>query len=160
MKHALIVGRTDSVRMEKLIEKAGFESHITPILVNYTNNNELQEKVRHTIKQNGSIDIVVAWIHSNAEEALPIIVEEVSKQRNEWDLFHVLGSSSNLETIKRKTRVPKNCVYHQMQLGFVIKGVHSRWLTHQEISNGVMEAIEARKQVFTVGVVEPWEKRP
>ncbi|RDW16673.1 short-chain dehydrogenase [Oceanobacillus chungangensis] len=182
MKHALIIGGTgmlstvslwlldngyyvsiiarNSGRMERLIEKTNFKGHVTPIFVDYTNSKDLQEKVRHAIKENGSIDLVVAWIHSIAEDALPTIAEVVSKQRNEWDLFHVLGSSSNLETIKRKASVPINCIYHQVQLGFVIEGNHSRWLTNQEISNGVIEAIKTGKQVLKVGVIQPWERRP
>jgi NAD(P)-dependent dehydrogenase (short-subunit alcohol dehydrogenase family) len=182
MKHALIIGGTgmlsrvslwlldngyhvsiiarNSGRMERLIEKTNFKSHITPIFVDYTNSKDLQEKVRHVIKQNGSIHLVVAWIHSIAEDALPTITEEVSKQRNEWNLFHVLGSSSNLETIKLKVAVPNNCIYHQVQLGFLIEGIHSRWLTNQEISDGVIEAMKTREQVFTVGELEPWDRRP
>ncbi|MBY0121658.1 short-chain dehydrogenase [Bacillus sp. S/N-304-OC-R1] len=182
MKHALIVGGTgmlsnvslwlldngyhisviarNPIRMKNLIEKTGSERKITPILVDYTNVSELQAKIKDTIKQNGNIDIVVAWIHSSGDDALPIIVEEVSKDKNEWKLFHVLGSSSNLEKIKKKASAPNNCTYHQVQLGFVIEGVNSRWLTNQEISNGIIEAIKKRKQVFTVGVIEPWEMRP
>jgi hypothetical protein len=182
MKHALVVGGTGMLsgvslwlvengyhvsviarnpeRMEKLIEKACSKNLVTPLFVNYTNNKELQEKVELTIQQNGSIDLVVAWIHSIAEDALPIIAEEVSKQMDEWDLFHVLGSSSNIEEIKRKASTPDNCNYHRVQLGFVLEGAHSRWVTNREISEGVIEAIQTRKPLHTVGLLEPWELRP
>lgn len=157
--HVSIIAR-NPVRMEKLKEMSKSKSNVTPLLVDYTNNKELQEKVVHSIKQNGNIDIVIAWIHSIAEDALPIIAEEVSKHKDEWDLFHVLGSSSNLEQIKKKANVSGSCKYHQVQLGFVIEGIQSRWLTNHEISDGVIEAIKKGKQLFTVGVIEPWEMRP
>jgi len=89
-----------------------------------------------------------------------LITKEVSNQNSEWDLFHVLGSSANLEKLKGKVSVPTNCLYYQVQLGFVIEDVLSRWLTHQEISNGVIETIQKRKQIHIIGAIEPWEKRP
>ncbi|MEM5592401.1 hypothetical protein AAHH67_13015 [Niallia circulans] len=36
----------------------------------------------------------------------------------------------------------------------------SRWLTHKEISAGVIDAIKNNWKRKVVGVVEPWEKRP
>lgn len=182
MKHALVIGGTGMLsnvslwllekgyhvsiiarnpkRMEKLIEKTKFTKFVTPILVDYTDNKKLQEKVIDTIHQNGHIDVVVAWIHSSGEGALPMIAEEVSKRESEWNLYHVLGSSSNIEAIKRNASMPRNCLYRQVQLGFVIEEAYSRWLTNEEISNGVIDAIQTEAQTITVGVIEPWEKRP
>lgn len=182
MKHALVVGGTGMLsdvslwlvnqgyhvsivarkpeRMEELMSKTVSSEKITPLFVNYRNEEKLQEKINGTIKKNGNINIVVAWIHSIAENALPIIINEVAKSQNEWELFHILGSSTDLDEIQQKTIVPNNCLYHQVQLGFVIEGNHSRWLTNKEISNGVIEAIKGKRQVLTVGQLEPWEDRP
>lgn len=157
--HVSVIARNTS-RMEKLIEQASSKKMVTPLLVDYTNGTKLRDKIRETIQKNGDVDIVVAWIHSTANISLSVIAKEVSNHKNKWELFHVLGSSSNLEKLKRKVPVPTNCLYNQVQLGFVIEGVHSRWLTHQEISNGVIETIKKRKQIHIIGVIEPWEKRP
>lgn len=103
MKHALVVGGTgmlsdvslwlvnndyyvsviarNSSRMNKLISKASLKDKITPLLVDYTNKEELQKQVRNAIQKNGGIDIIVAWIHSVGENALTIIANEVSKVR-------------------------------------------------------------------------------
>jgi NAD(P)-dependent dehydrogenase (short-subunit alcohol dehydrogenase family) len=182
LKHALVVGGTgmlsyvtlwlidngyhvsviarNPTHMKKLIDKAKNETKVTPILVDYTNGKDLRENLNQTIKFNGNINIVIAWIHTVAEDALEIISQEVSNRNNEWALFHVLGSSSNLKEIKRKLSIPGNCLYHQVQLGFVFEGNHSRWLTNKEISNGIIEAIKRKKRILVVGTIEPWEKRP
>ncbi len=182
MKHALVVGGTgmlsrvslwlidngyqvsiiarNAERMKQLLQKTSSNSHVTPLLVDYRNNDDLIEKINLTIKQNGEIDIVVAWIHSIAENALRIIANEVSKGKNGWELFHILGSSSNLDEIKKKTAAPTSCVYYQVQLGFKSEGTQSRWLTNKEISEGVIEAIKKKKKVLTIGQIEPWENRP
>lgn len=182
MKHALVVGGTgmlsdvslwlvnnnyyvsviarNSSRMNKLISKASLKDKITPLLVDYTNKEELQKQVRNAIQKNGGIDIIVAWIHSVGENALTIIANEVSKSQDGWELFHILGSSSDLDSIKQKASVPENCLYYQVQLGFVNVGTYSRWLTNQEISEGVIKAIIEKKKVMTIGQLEPWENRP
>ncbi|ALC92900.1 hypothetical protein AM500_19020 [Bacillus sp. FJAT-18017] len=157
--HVSIIARNPE-RMKKLLQKTSSKSHITPLLVDYTNNDQLKEKINLTIKQNGDIDIVVAWIHSVAENALQVITNEVSKGKNFWELFHILGSSSDLDEIKKKYPSPYGYVYYQVQLGFITEGANSRWLTNKEISDGVIEAIKKRKKVLTIGQIEPWEKRP
>ena len=47
-----------------------------------------------------------------------------------------------------------------MQLGFKIIGSHSRWLTHAEISNGVIESLKGNKTKTIVGTLHPWDRRP
>lgn len=182
MKHALVVGGTGMLsdvslwlaakgyhvsviarnpkRMEELIKKANPKDKITPLLVDYTYGDQLQEQINETIKKNGGIDTVVAWVHSVAENALSIIINEVSQRQSEWELFHILGSASNLDRIKQKASVPENCLYYQVQLGFVMADTHSRWLTNQEISAGVIEAMEKKEKIHIVGQLEPWENRP
>src|SRR5690625_58782 len=182
MKHALIVGGTgmlsgvslwlldqgyhvsiiarNSERMKDLIEQADLDSRITPLFVDYGNYDELQKKVNATINENGAIDIVVAWIHSTAPYALKIIAKEVSVGKSEWELFHILGSSSDLKRIKRSFTRPEDCSYYEVQLGLVIEGSRSRWLANKEISDGVIEAINKRTKILTIGQIDSWEKRP
>lgn len=182
MKHALVVGGTgmlsgvslwlleqgyhvsiiarNSDRMKDLTEQTDLNNHITPLLVDYSNQDELQKNVHATIEKNGDIDIVVAWIHSTAPNAIHIIAKEVSNSKKNWKLFHVLGSSSDLNRIKREVKVPTCCSYHRIQLGFVIEGAISRWLTNKEIADGVIEAIDKRKKIQIIGQLDPWEKHP
>ncbi|WP_050613509.1 short-chain dehydrogenase [Bacillus testis] len=183
MKHALVVGGTgmlsrvslwlidngyhvsiiarDAERMKQLLQEASSESHVTPLLVDYRNNDELKEEINRAIKENGNIDLVVAWIHSIAENALQIIANEVSKGENSCELFHIVGSSSNLNEIKKKSNAPSDYVhYYQVQLGFKFEDTQSRWLTNKEISEGVIEAIRKKKKVLIIGQIEPWENRP
>lgn len=53
-----------------------------------------------------------------------------------------------------------NIVYHEVILGFVTEGEDSRWLTHDEISRGVLTAIDGQASRFIVGTVEPRSARP
>ncbi|MED4701280.1 hypothetical protein P9436_19755 [Lysinibacillus capsici] len=37
---------------------------------------------------------------------------------------------------------------------------HARWLTHEEISQGVIVAIQQDPPIHIVGTLQPWAKRP
>lgn len=41
--------------------------------------------------------------------------------------------------------------YHQVQLGFQVVNGERRWLTHEEIAGGVVEAIQGKKPHYVVG---------
>lgn len=149
-----VVGRNEE-KMKALMKKD--ELNIVPLLVDYHDTNQFRNCIRQTIAQNGPIDLVVAWIHSIGDDVLRILSSEIS---NNWQLFHVLGSRANLPYIKNIVQLSPNCMYFQIQLGFIIEANHSRWLTHQEISAGVIDAIKKKENTLIVGVLEPVEKRP
>src|SRR5690606_10565489 len=107
--------------------------------------------------------LVVAWIHDDEDRVIRQTAESIRHAGGAdfaWDLYHVLGSSSNLDEILRKTPAPPECAYHQVQLGFVIEGNRSRWLTHEEISSGVIECVRNGRRRHVVGTLEPWDMRP
>ena len=49
-----------------------------------------------------------------------------------------------------------SCAYRQIVLGFVLEGEGARWLTHDEISEGVLKAIDEDAGLSTIGVTRPW----
>lgn len=154
-----IIGR-NPFRMESLISKSIDQTAITPILVDYSDEVILKEKLKLVIQKNGPIELVIAWIHSYARNTLDTISQEVSNQTEGWRLFHVLGSSKDLDEIKKEVNVPDSCQYRQVQLGFILESGRSRWLTNEEISQGVIDSVQNDRLRHTVGTIEPWEKRP
>ncbi|WCH45748.1 short-chain dehydrogenase [Lysinibacillus sp. OF-1] len=97
--------------------------------------------------------MVIAWIHSYAETVLESIASEIS---GIW----ILGSSANLNEIKDKIHLLEITHYRQVQLGFIMENGQSRWLTHKEISQGVIDAIQYDRSINIVGTLQPWEQRP
>lgn len=183
MKHALVIGGTGMLsgathwlvrqnyrvsvvarnqnRMKKLIDQSENPSAITPVFVDYCNETDLHREINRIIHENGEIKLVVAWIHSIGKNTLPIIAEVISKNsKDKWRLFHVLGSSTDLKKAVRDVEIPAGCHYRQIQLGFVIENNFSRWLTHKEISDGIIECIQKDVPLHIIGTVEPWELRP
>lgn len=157
--HVSIIAR-NAERMERFTERTHAKHRITPLLLDYKDSDELQTKVAATIKENGNINVVVAWIHSNAENALQVILDEVLVRNNACELFHVLGSSTDLLQIQKEVPEVMNVNYYQIRLGYIDQGTYSRWLTNDEISEGVIEAIQKKNKVTIVGQLEPWKNRP
>lgn len=183
MKHVLIIGGTGMLKQasvwlnaqgyhisviargkERLAELGtalSYQDHYTPIILDYREDDRLRATIQEIQAKHGPIHQVVSWISTAAPQALKIVLEEVSKaNRDSFHLVHVLGSRSNLEEVKKHLAPPPNCHYCQVKLGFVIEGNSSRWLTHDEISAGVIQGIQTSRPITIVGTLGPWDMRP
>ncbi|WP_052129854.1 Rossmann-fold NAD(P)-binding domain-containing protein [Ureibacillus sinduriensis] len=141
-------------KMDSLIKQC---NNIKPLYLDYHNTSNLKFEVEEQVRKLGHIDLIVVWVHSTAPNALPTIINLVAKQPNKWSLVHILGSSLNLETIKKNISVPENCNYSHVHLGFVRENNTARWLTNTEISSWVIRAISQKEANYIVGTIEPWE---
>jgi hypothetical protein len=158
-----VIGRSPA-RLQKLAQKAASQGEqssrrLSLITVDYHHNEELQKEVSKAIGAHGPIRLLVSWIHSTAPNALPIILKEVAHTKEDFRLFHVLGSSTNLDEMREKVNPSAQCHYRQVKLGFILEANGSRWLTNEEIATGVWSAIQ-QDISSVIGVLEPWEKRP
>jgi hypothetical protein len=154
-----VIGRRNET-YQRLMKKVEKSNQISSLLLDYHNSELLKEKVEEVVKQNGSFDLIVAWVHSSAPDAIPTILEvqEQNRLKKDFDFFHVKSSSSYFK--QEELVVTNNCIYHEIFLGFKVVGNHSRWLTHNEISEGVKDTIHHKRPQTIVGQVEPWDLRP
>lgn len=153
-----VIGRNKH-RMDKTIKRCPY-SVIHPILLDYSNLDELDSKLRDAVTYFKDIELVVAWVHSYADEALAKLLAIISEITRDYRLFHVLGSSADLQQWRSKLTDHPKYKYHQIQLGFIINNEKSRWLTNAEIASGVIEAITKQESVHIIGVTEPMNRRP
>lgn len=182
MKHVLVVGGTgmladvvswyanqsnyvsviarEEEKVKRIKHSTKQQKHIYPIYVNYRQIEKLEEQLKTAILMLGLIQQVVAWVRSDAKETLKSIIKVVTDQLSDWQLFHIINSSADSERIKDYLYVPANCQYRQIQLGFKVVSNYSRWLTNQEISQGVIEGIQQERNTMLhiVGQVEPSDK--
>ena len=110
-----------------------------------------------------SPDLLVAWVHGR----LPDFRRALAKCVRAGGRFvQVLGSAhgdpSRPERLAEMQSMADGLpvFYQAVVLGFVVQGARSRWLTDDEISQGVFGAIESRAPLCVVGTVEPWSARP
>ncbi len=135
--------------MSRLTEQA--PARLSAVLVDYRDDLCLKEALRSSIADHGDIDLVVAWIHSDAADALTCVL---SALRGGTDVFHVLGSRANSSGVRNRLTITEDVCYHQVQLGFQVVNGERRWLTHEEIARGMIVAIHGNMTYHVVGMTE------
>ncbi len=155
--HVSIIGR-DEGKLENVKRESATPESITCLPLDYHNDEDVKLAIKRTIERNGPITLVVAWIHASAKDALSLICKELDLSSETYSVFHILGSKASRMTTKKIGGTP--CSYHRIILGFILEDTYGRWLTHEEISDGVIKGIDSKCDEWIVGRVEPWELRP
>jgi NADPH:quinone reductase-like Zn-dependent oxidoreductase len=152
---------------KRLSELALRESNIRTIPIDYSNTTGFENALIKSTYGQSNFDLAVVWVHDSSPSAAMQAARFVGSAKRPGKFFHVLSSAvADPSSPSRSRRVDFDRIehldYHEVILGFVAgsSGSQSRWLTHQEISNGVIEAIETNASRFVVGTVRPWSERP
>ncbi|MDW0112008.1 Rossmann-fold NAD(P)-binding domain-containing protein [Sporosarcina saromensis] len=147
-----VIGRT-ILKLDQLIEDCPPHS-IYPIQADY-NTNEIFTKVIDAIKNRGPFSVIVSWTPNY--QTLERICE-LNEQENTFRLIHVKGSRRYFDD--EEIRIPLNCNYEKVFLGFVMEAGNTRWLTHEEIADGVIQQMLAPIEDRIVGQLHPYSQRP
>ncbi|RTR36307.1 SDR family NAD(P)-dependent oxidoreductase [Robertmurraya yapensis] len=160
-----VVGRTLSKMQNLAQEFKNLPGTMNPIAIDYTNTDDFIRAISHAITQYGPITTSVNWIHSTAPHAPQALLELQNTSSPDSTFLRLLGSAygnpekkSNDQDFMKKAY--PNIHYREVILGFVLEVASSRWLTHQEICQGVIETIEDPVAQKIIGTVSPWSKRP
>ncbi len=126
--------------------------------VDYYDESKFRDAVKTIIRSSGKITHVLCWMHSDALPPLKTLLELAAGSV----FWHVKGSSSyNPAKTDDVTSVMKNSVdYREIILGFKMENGMSRWLTNEEISSGVIDAIKSGVKREVIGLTEPWNRKP
>lgn len=184
-RHALVVGGTGMLRkvslelatrgyttsviarsrgpLEELVAKTG--GRVNPIALDYGDTDHLILQLEKAIGSHGPIELVVAWIHSDAPEAPLAVARTAAMGGHGVHYFDVVGSAADDPSGPDPARrdgfaAVSGLVYHEIILGFILERGASRWLTHDEIAAGVLAAIDSGAPRSIVGTTRPWSARP
>ena len=145
---------------ERLDQLAACHVNLHGSAVDYTDVDRLHIRLKEVQRMHGPVELVVAWVHGDPTDTLRTVRQSIERASDHsWRLVHVVGSSTDRDAIRRRIDLGSRCTMHSTQLGFVLDGNGARWLTHTEISNGVIRCIETKRDVL-VGRLEPWDERP
>ena len=179
-KHALVIGGTGMLRgavcqmlkrfdivsvigrntegfqiLEK--ESGKLATKLNRLQLDYCDYLELTNKLINSIKNFGDVSLCISWIHSSAPAA-PLITAKILNHSSECFFYEILGTETINQTGEKEKRedafkVFENIRYYQVALGYISENVNTnRWLTHDEISAGVLEAIDSGKKYFQIGI--------
>ena len=155
-KHEVTVIARTKGSLQRLAEQAAYPEHFQTIQGDY----HQLESFRKQLKDIPTPDIIVSWVHSSGKHAIQALCNFYGNLPNRIEIFHIKGSSA-YDPQQNYTPYYSDIInYHEVILGFQLNGSTSRWLTNEEIANGVRDAVKLRQHRFIVGTVEPWSARP
>lgn len=141
---------------------------INPISLDYADYEHLKDELKKSINTHGPVEMAICWIHtSKAPDAPKVIAETINENKSVavCKFYQLLSSATADPAVEKKNIVKdykslKNMRNRTILLGFVVEGKTSRWLTNNEICDGVISAVENDNKEFIIGTVEPWARRP
>jgi molybdopterin-guanine dinucleotide biosynthesis protein A len=126
-------------------DNAGYtvlQDRIAPVALDYRESGRLAEGLARAVAERGPIELAVCWIHTDAPEAPRIVADALAAGGR---LVQVFGTR-----VWPLEDAPLHVAYRQVLLG----EKDGRWLTHDEISSGVLAAVDADRPLHLVGVRE------
>ena len=137
-----VVGRTQ----DKLNSLSEFSPNIFPMKSDYSEIENFEESLKAFTANYEKPSLIVSWVHSSSPD-VPILVSKYC----EYDFYDIVGSSgresSHISRIREQKIVALGLNYHRVILGTL----DGRWLTNEDISTGVLQAIKIQSPEFLVG---------
>lgn len=164
--HTVSVVARRTTGLKTLINAAaGRPGPINPIALDYRDTANLQTELSAAQKENGAISLAVCWIHSTAPVAHYAVARAIRPGTLPCRYFRVRGSAAADPSVRDLPiegwfLAHPALEYREVILGFILTGGSSRWLTDEDISRGVIDAIKKDAPRSIVGTVHPWSMRP
>jgi len=149
-----VVARSRS-RLDRLVREA---PNVRPVRVDYRETAALRSALAEAAAARGPVSLAVCWIHSDAPDAPVAAAEAIAGGELRW--FDVVGSGDpgSLRRADRRAEALarfEGLRYRRVLLGGVREAGGFRWLTDEEISDGVLRAVRADRALLRVGEVRP-----
>ncbi|MHC9159790.1 MULTISPECIES: Rossmann-fold NAD(P)-binding domain-containing protein [Exiguobacterium] len=139
-----IIGR-DKEKMANIVQRNPETCH--PLIVDYLEEEALSNALQRGVKQRGPFDRVIAWVHRGSGRAMQLILDHSENS----EVIHILGSRANPEYEKNCLCFNAQQTYRQVQLGEMHEMASVRWLTHDEIVEGVLDAMQNQDDYRLIG---------
>lgn len=119
--------------------RRGLGDDVHELEVDYRESGRLAEALECARQERGPVELAVCWLHTDAPDAPRVVADALAPGAR---LVQVFGTR-----VWPLADVPLHVAYRQVLLG--VKD--GRWLTHEEIATGVLEAVEADRPLAVVG---------
>jgi hypothetical protein len=156
--HVSVMGRSPEHFTGMMKEISAPPGMISFIQADYYRPAQFEEGIKQAVRDRGMFDLAATWMRSDASDSFQWLLQYIAKDDKLTELYEIKGSHASREHFEGRDSA--NLKWMRIILGFRLDGKRARWLTHEEISDGVLEAIRQKTSLYTAGVTEPWEKRP
>lgn len=169
MEHYRKTSKTISVlaQSKKDLEKLEkrYPGIIRGVPVDYMDEAALRVALKASTDKHGRYDMAIVWLQ-DAPVAIPLCIAEfVGTAEKKGRLVHIrpinaAGPGVPAGGIGNAFAGRTLMAYQEVILGFVREGTVSRWLDHEEITEGIVAAIDKGEPRTVIGMVTPWGDRP
>lgn len=150
--HAIsVIGRT-AAKFERLQEKS--TAPLFPLLCDYREA-EVFQLVEEAIRDRGSFDAIISWC---PEYGVLERIAQLNDRASVCRVIQVKGSRRFFGDLA--LALPENFEYQEVFLGYQKEAEGSRWLSHEEISEGVIASVSNKEKTQIIGQIHPYEERP
>lgn len=147
-----VVGRTAG-KLKEVMESSPPDT-IFPIQIDYYSDSFLEE-IKMAIEKRGPFHLIVSWTPNYQ------VVEQVCSMNENDNLFRLIHIKGSRRYFRDElVNIPFSCIREVVYLGYIQEKTMSRWLTHEEISGGVIAQIESGGIGRIVGQLHPYDSRP
>ena len=135
---------------------------VQPIYTDYRDHLRLAANLTEHCATDAEFDDIIGWVHEEQSQDTPFILARFARRR----YLAVLGSSADIPGNSSDFEGRMHAVNPELRISYAVLGfvksrrAKARWLTDQEISEGVKDAYFSNRNVTVVGQVEPWSDRP
>ncbi|MEM7040458.1 MAG: hypothetical protein AAF570_26065 [Bacteroidota bacterium] len=148
-----------------MAEAPSMKGKINPISVDFDDTTSLQHLVAEAMDEYGPAMLAVNFLDDDALQAADVIAEVLNEKSPVCRFFDILpGGHGALRRDRGMFEDPfaklEKVLYRKIVLGFKVEHGMSRWLTDNEISDGVIDAVRNDRRDAVIGTLEPWEARP
>ena len=119
--------------------RRGLGAGIDELEVDYRAPGRLAEALARSRQERGPIELAVCWLHTDAPDAPRLVADALAPGAR---LVQVFGTR-----VWPLVAVPVHVAYRQVLVG----AKDGRWLTHDEIATGVLDAVDADLPLAVVG---------
>ena len=144
-----VMGRNRS-KLEELQSACVSPERMSLLAADYRNTSAFQNMLQHLQKTN-PLSGMILWIRTDAVDALQMCLEVGA------DTLHIRGIAGYTEPWVTKEW---NDIYRRVVLGYKVENSLSRWLTNEEIAEGVKKAYLSKQKLTYIGQMEPYDQRP
>lgn len=162
-RRTTVVARSET-RIRSLAAETGAPAKVLAAPADYTCPDTLKTALSQVLTTGERFTTAVLWVHGSHR---PVVHGLLTDQLAPGALLvDVLGSAvldPSRGALRRPAYAVPSAVYRAVVLGFTDGAHGTRWLTHAEISDGVLDAVEEGPEaplIRVIGRVQPWEERP
>ena len=134
---------------------------INPVSVDYNDLEEFDQKLTTAIQTYGPFQLSLTWISSNSRPAFYRLANFLNRTSPVCRLFHVCNSEwvkelNHSNEIETRLALLNRVYYRKILLGNGGEINQNPWLTHDELSSGIIQALSMDARVYVIGNIEPF----